>query len=83
MVLVQPSAATSTIRAGITIPAGIDGDRTHRCSSSRSRGGTSTPAINAIHPDPAQQSYLPNATLGARWTVRLRYAEESWVNRVS
>ena len=49
-----PSAAASTILARITSPAGIDGDLSHRSSSARSRGDTSTPAVNAMDDDPTE-----------------------------
>jgi hypothetical protein len=49
-----PSAAASTILARITSPAGIDGDLSHRSSSARSRGDTSTPVVNAMDDDPTK-----------------------------
>jgi hypothetical protein len=40
--------------ARITSPAGIDGDLSHRSSSARSRGDTSTPVVNAMDDDPTK-----------------------------
>jgi hypothetical protein len=44
----RPSAASSTTRARRANPALNDGDRSQPSSTSRSRGGTSTPTVNDI-----------------------------------
>jgi hypothetical protein len=46
----QRPAARS--RARCARPAGSDGDRSQPSSSARSFGGTSTPRVNDMHPDP-------------------------------
>jgi hypothetical protein len=48
----SPSAASSTIRARCARPARIDGNRSHDASTSRSPGGTPTPAVSAISHSP-------------------------------
>jgi hypothetical protein len=68
-----PSAASSTIRARCTRPAGIEGARNHRDNSARSESGTSTATVNGMLKSTAKSSYFIHMTLVRPqvWFLRL------------
>jgi hypothetical protein len=72
----DPSAASSTIRAGGARPVGIDGDLSYRASSARSEPGNPTTVINSIAKATAKLSNFVHATPARSVHWRFRAAEQ-------
>jgi hypothetical protein len=62
----RPSSASSTILARCASPARIEGERPHKVSTSRSRGGTFTLTVNAVSHAPRNATSSQGTSLTAQ-----------------